>query len=263
MRNFIPAKLAATFSAVANGANVAIVAVGAVALCGAAFAMPASIVELHDHLHVAGSGAEPGQAVALTLDACGGAFDADLIGTLVAQRIPATVFVTKKWLDRNPRGVAALLAHPELFELEDHGAAHLPAVLGVHRRVYGIAGVRDLSQLEAEVSGGARAIVSITGRVPRYYRGATALYDAQSLQAIRGMGYQVAGFSVNADAGATLPQASIMARLRAVQPGDVVIAHMNKPAGATAEALAAVLPELKARGYRFVTLTQGRLTPAP
>ncbi len=79
------------------------------------------------------------------------------------------------------------------------------------------------------------------------------------MRTIQAMGYRIAGFSLNADAGATLPQAAIVSRLRAVQPGDVVIAHLNKPRGATAEALAAVLPELQARGYRFVTLSQTRL----
>lgn len=226
-------------------------------LPGAASALPRWGVELHDRLLQTADEKTP--KVALTLDACSGAFDADLIATLVLLRIPATVFVTKKWLDRNPAGTAALLAHPELFELQDHGSAHVPAVIGAGRRVYGIAGEADVAHLEAEVSGGAQAIQALTGRAPTYYRGATAVYDAQAMRTIQAMGYRIAGFSLNADAGATLPQAAIVSRLRAVQPGDVVIAHLNKPRGATAEALAAVLPELQARGYRFVTLSQARL----
>lgn len=226
-------------------------------LPGAASALPRWGVELHDRLLQTADEKTP--KVALTLDACSGAFDADLIATLVLLRIPATAFVTKKWLDRNPAGTAALLAHPELFELQDHGSAHVPAVIGAGRRVYGIAGEPDVAHLEAEVSGGAQAIQALTGRAPTYYRGATAVYDAQAMRTIQAMGYRIAGFSLNADAGATLPQAAIVSRLRAVQPGDVVIAHLNKPRGATAEALAAVLPELQARGYRFVTLSQTRL----
>lgn len=217
-------------------------------------------VEPHSRL------ADPGPAqapqVALTLDACGGAFDAELLALLVKRRIPATVFVTKKWLDRNPAGVAALLAHPELFDLQNHGTAHVPAVLGAGRRVYGIAGQPDLAHLETEVLGAAKAITALTGQAPVYFRGATAVYDETALKAIPALGHQVAGFSVNADAGATLPKAAIVARLRAVQPGDVVIAHLNKPAGSTAEAFAEALPALQARGLRFVTLTQaGGLAP--
>jgi peptidoglycan/xylan/chitin deacetylase (PgdA/CDA1 family) len=227
-------------------------------LSTSALATPAWGLELHDRLApTSGS-----TAIAITLDACGGAFDADLVDTLVRLRVPATIFVTKKWLDRNPVGTSTLLAHPELFELEDHGTAHVPAVIGVGRRVYGLAAEPDVAHLEAEVSGAAQAIRSLTGQAPHYFRGATAIYDQQSIQAIRSMGYIVAGFTVNADAGATLPQAAIVARLRSVRPGDIVIAHMNKPAGATAEAFASTLPELLSRGYRFVTLSGAQLLPS-
>jgi peptidoglycan/xylan/chitin deacetylase (PgdA/CDA1 family) len=169
------------------------------------------------------------------------------------------VFVTQKWIDRNPAGVAALLAHPELFEWQDHGTHHVPAVIGAQRRIYGLLGQPDVAHLRTEVSVAAQTIESLTGRKPTYFRGATAVYDDQARREIQAMGFQIAGFSVNADAGATLAQAAITARLRGVQPGDVVIAHMNKPAGRTAEAFASVLPELKAHGLRFVTLSQVQL----
>jgi peptidoglycan/xylan/chitin deacetylase (PgdA/CDA1 family) len=199
--------------------------------------------------------------IALTLDACDGRFDADLIALLVRLRIPATLFVTQKWLDRNPAGAAELLAHRDLFDLEDHGRAHVPATVGPHRRVYGIPGSPDAAHLSAEVSGGAHAITQLTGRAPLYYRGATAVYDVSAMQTIEGMGYRIAGFSVNADAGATLPPAAVLARLRGVKEDDVIIAHMNKPASGTAKGFAQALPELLARGFRFVKLADARLQP--
>jgi peptidoglycan/xylan/chitin deacetylase (PgdA/CDA1 family) len=113
-------------------AAIAGVAAAAAPLTSAAAALPSWGMELHDRLGAADSA--EGRLAAITLDACAGAFDADLIGTLVALRVPATIFVTKKWLDRNPAGTAALLAHPELFELEDHGAEHVPAFIGAGRR---------------------------------------------------------------------------------------------------------------------------------
>ncbi len=243
-------------------------ACAAALLTQAATAAPGWGVEVHSRLEVPRANAPvstagwQGPVAALTLDACSGGFDTDLIALLVARRVPATIFVTKKWLDHNPAGTAKLLAHPDLFELEDHGTDHVPAVIGPGKRVYGIAGQPDVTHLQAEVSGAAQAIEKLTGQAPRYFRGATAVYDLQSLKVITAMGYQVAGFSVNADAGATLPQAAIEARLRAVKSGDVIIAHMNKPAGATAEAFAATLPGLLARGIRFVKLSQARLLPA-
>jgi peptidoglycan/xylan/chitin deacetylase (PgdA/CDA1 family) len=196
------------------------------------------------------------KVAALTLDACGGRFDSSLIRYLIAHRIPATIFATKKWLDRNPAGVALLLDHRDLFEIEDHGANHVPPVVGAGRSVYGIRGNADVAHLEQEVSGGATAIQAVTGASPRWYRGATAAYDPAAIQVIKAMGYQIAGFSVNADSGATLRRAAIVARLQAVKSGDIIIAHMNKPASDTAEGLSAGLDYLIALGFRFVKLDE-------
>jgi len=99
-------------------------------------------VEVHQLLALP----QPGTKIAaLTLDACGGGYDAKLIRFLVGERIPATVFATRKWIERNAEGVAMLRSHPELFDIEDHGANHVPAVIGLGRRVYGIAGNLDVA----------------------------------------------------------------------------------------------------------------------
>jgi peptidoglycan/xylan/chitin deacetylase (PgdA/CDA1 family) len=194
--------------------------------------------------------------VALTLDACGGSFDADIINYLTEQKIPATIFVTQRWLNKNPTAFAELKSRSDLFDIEDHGAHHVPAVVGPGRQVYGIAGSPDMEHLKQEVSGGADAIEKLGGAKPRWYRGATAEYDRAAIDTIKGMGYQIAGFSVNADAGATLPRASIIKRLKAVKNGDIIIAHMNKPRSDSAEGLIPGLGWLVKQGFRFVKLNQ-------
>jgi peptidoglycan/xylan/chitin deacetylase (PgdA/CDA1 family) len=214
----------------------------------------ASVHPLELHQRLAPSN-DPGEkVVALTLDACSGAFDADLVRFLVERRIPATVFATRRWLERNPEGTAMLTHHPDLFDIEDHGANHVPAVVGAGRRVYGIAGSPDVEHLREEVLQGAQAIERATGSKPLWYRGATALYDPQAIGDIEAMGYRIAGFSLNADAGATLSAPEIVARIRAARSGDILIAHMNRPRSATAEGLAEGLSELLAKGFRFVLL---------
>jgi peptidoglycan/xylan/chitin deacetylase (PgdA/CDA1 family) len=228
------------------------------AAISAAQATPAAI-ELHQRLETQANT----KSIALTLDACGGAYDAALINFLIEHCISATLFVTKKWLDRNPVGLAILQSHADLFEIEDHGAAHVPAVLGAGRRVYGIAGVGDMNGLAHEVQGGAAAITQSTGSTPHWYRGATAEYDPAALQAIQNMGYKIAGFSVNADAGATLSKQAVMARLAKVQSGDIIIAHMNKPRSQTAEGLSPGLARLQSEGFSFVKLADSRLQTLP
>ncbi len=196
------------------------------------------------------------KVAALTLDACSGSFDADIIQYLTAQKIPATIFVTQRWLNKNPAAFAELKSRSDLFDIEDHGARHIPAVVGRGRQVYGIAGSPDMEHLKQEVSGGAEAIEKLNGTKPRWYRGATAEYDREAIATIKSMGYQIAGFSVNADAGATLSRASIVKRLKAVKNGDIIIAHMNKPRSDSAEGLSEGITWLSAQGFRFVKLNQ-------
>lgn len=228
-------------------------------LAGPALAQPAPI-ELHHRLRLADPSS---RQVALTLDACSGQFDESLVEYLIRQRIPATLFVTKRWLDRNPRGVSVIKSHLDLFDVEDHGERHIPAVIGADLEVYGIAAHPDVEHLRREVLAGARAVELTFGVAPRWYRAATALYDKPSIAEIDRLGYRIAGFSVNADAGATRSKASIIRTLSRVRAGDVIIAHMNKPDSQTAEGLAVGLAALVDDGFVFVRLDQVELQPVP
>ena len=221
-------------------------------LSSLAVAADAQPVELHQELSLPAGSTD--QVVALTLDACGGSFDVELAHFLIEHRIQATIFATRRWIRRNPDGLAILKAHADLFDIENHGANHLPAIIGTDRSVYGLAGVADLKQLKREVSGGAEAVKAATGIAPRWYRGATGEYDPEALKTIEAMGYKVAGFSVNADNGATLPKKLIVGRLKKVRSGDIIIAHLNKPASDTGKGLAEGLQRLLDKGFRFVKL---------
>jgi len=209
--------------------------------------------EIHDQLVLSDPAAKP---LALTLDACSGKYDDDLLQYLIRNRIPATIFATKKWLDRNPFGLSVIKSNLDLFDVEDHGENHIPAVIGTGKKVYGIPGEPDIVHLRREVLEGARAIEAATGVAPRWYRGATAEYDAQAIEEIDKLGYRIAGFSVNADAGATLKRDAIEERLKHVRAGDIIIAHMNKPDSDSAEGLATALTQLLRQEFVFVRLDQ-------
>jgi len=216
-------------------------------------------VELHQHLSLPAGG--PDKVVALTLDACGGGFDADLVNFLIEHRIQATIFATRRWIRRNPQALATLKAHADLFDIEDHGANHVPAIIGADRNVYGLAGAADMKQLKREVSGGADAVKAATGTAPHWYRGATGEYDPEAIKAIEAMGFKVAGFSVNADNGATLEKKKIVARLKKVRSGDIIIAHLNKPASDTGKGMAEGLQLLLDHGFHFVRLDAAEVRP--
>ena len=196
-------------------------------------------------LHITPGGPQSPQ-VALTLDACSGAIDHRILDVLVARAIPATIFVTGRWLRRNPETVQLLLQHPDLFELEDHGLNHVPAV--------GIPPAGTAAAVAAEIEGGALSIGKAGGPSPRWYRGATALYSQDALKLIHKLGYRTAGFSLNADLGASVSASVAAARIGRAQDGDVIIAHINQPRRAAGAGVALGVEDLLSRGYRFVRL---------
>jgi len=191
--------------------------------------------------------------VALTLDACMGEVDHRILDALVANRIAATIFVTGRWLKRNAEAVKTLLAHPDLFQLENHGAMHIPAVTGAEH-LYGIRPAGTLAAVTAEIDGGAAAMAAAGIGAPKWYRDATALYSGDALLRIRQMGYRIAGFSLNADFGASLPADKVTGRVLSARDGEVIIGHINQPKRPSGAGLAAGLVALKAKGFSFVRL---------
>lgn len=191
--------------------------------------------------------------VALTLDACSGKVDRRILDMLVAERIPATIFVTARWLKHNAETVALFKAHPDLFEIEDHGREHIAAV----DRATTIYGVRSAGSPEAvalEVGGGAEAMLTAGLDRPRWFRGATAKYSASSIALIEAMGYRIAGYSLNGDGGSLLGAKETARRIAHARDGDVIIAHVNQPGHAAGAGVAEGVLALKKRGFDFVLL---------
>lgn len=191
--------------------------------------------------------------VALTFDACSGKTDRRILDTLVENRIPATLFATARWLKRNPEVVAILKAHPDLFEVENHGAMHVPAV-DKPGLIYGIASAGSTEAVDAEVKGGADALAAAGFAPPRWFRGATARYTTSAMETVGTLGYRVAGFSLNGDDGASVSAATAEKRIAAAKDGSVIIAHINQPDRTAGAGVARGILKLKARGVTFVRL---------
>lgn len=195
------------------------------------------------------------RTVALTLDACAGGFDRRIMDALVEVDAKATIFVTERWLKKNPDALAELKRRPDLFEIENHGARHVPAVTDA-AFVFGLKSALTIEAVRAEVLGGARAVEAATGVKPRWYRGATARYTRDALDLIVGEGMKVAGYSVNADMGASLGSREVARRITAAKSGDVVIAHVNQPGRPAGRGVADGVRALARAGVSFVRLDE-------
>lgn len=220
------------------------------ALCAASPALADRLVEPTLHIATAGTG---GAQVALTFDACSGAVDHRILDELIADQVPATIFVTGRWLRGNAEAFRLMLAHPDLFEIEDHGENHVPAVFGA-QRPYGLKPAGTVAAVTSEVLGGRADIAQAGGGQAQWYRDATALYSPDALKLIERLGLRVAGFSLNGDIGASVSARVAAARIETAKDGDVVIAHINQPRRPAGAGVAEAIHTLKTRGYRFVRL---------
>ncbi len=145
--------------------------------------------------------------------------------------------------------------HPDLFEIENHGAEHIPPVVGTEP-VYGIKPAGTIEAVAAEVVGGYRAILDATGRQSHWYRGATARYSPEALTLLAQFGLEVAGYSVNGDFGASATANQAKAQILTTHDGDVILAHMNHPEKEAGVGIVEGILALQAAGYTFVRLDQ-------
>jgi peptidoglycan/xylan/chitin deacetylase (PgdA/CDA1 family) len=198
------------------------------------------------------------KVLALTFDACGGqrgaSYDVRLIQYLEAEKVPATLFISGRWMDANPEIFEKLSKNP-LFEIENHGLNHKPCS-AIGRSVYGIEGTSSVGEIYDEIEMNALKILNPTGRKPKYYRPAAAYCDEICVEIANALGYQVVSFSVLGDAGATYSKRRVKEALSNASPSSIVLLHMNHPESETAEGVIAAVPELKKRGFKFLKLSE-------
>lgn len=204
----------------------------------------------------------PSQRTVITLDACGGpggsGVDQELLATLRRLNIPATLFVNARWIHAN-RQLAAELGEDPLFELANHGWLHRPlSVTG--GTAYGIPGTASVADAYDELTGCQDVLREAAGQPSRFFRAGTAYFDDVAAAMTRRLGMLPVNFSINADAGATMPPKAVASALSAAGPGDIVIAHFNKPGGGTAAGFRHALPRLRDGGIEFGRL--GEVLPA-
>ena len=200
--------------------------------------------------------------VVLTFDACSGKTDERILQTLISNKISATIFVTARWIRRNPQAIAEIKANADLFEIENHGAKHVP-VIDFPIKVFGLEAAGSPEAVRAEIEGGAKAIETAFGSKPKWFRGATGLYSASSEKAIANMDYKLAGYSVHGDGGASFSTRRTASTFGAAKDGDVIIAHINQPSKPAGAGVVEGILKLKADGFIFVKLQDGfeRQTP--
>jgi beta-N-acetylhexosaminidase len=194
------------------------------------------------------------KVIALTLDLCGGAkgagFDSKLAKYFKDNGIRVTIFVNKRWIDKNEKEFMEL-AQSEFVDIQNHGTLHKPASV-TGREAWGIKGFNSEQELTDEIKINEEHIYELTGRRTNLYRSGTAFYETAAMRIIRELGYKVIGFSINGDFGASVPAAGVEQNMLRAKSGDIIIDHLNHPESGVREGMLPAIEKLKAQGYEFV-----------
>jgi peptidoglycan-N-acetylglucosamine deacetylase len=188
-------------------------------------------------------------AIAITFDACATrtksyGFDRPVFELLQRERIPATIFVSGRWVEGHPDVMAELTREP-LIEFGDHSYEHphmsrMPAAL-----------------IEAELDQTAAALAKY-GKRPVAFRPPFGEWSSRLIDVVQGKQLPTVTWDiVSGDPSArTTAAGMIKSVVSKARPGSIIIFHINGRGHKTAEALPVIVRELRERGFRFVQVSE-------
>jgi peptidoglycan-N-acetylglucosamine deacetylase len=187
--------------------------------------------------------------VAITFDACATrkgwyGFDRDVFEILKREEVPATIFVSGRWVDTHPEAMADLARDP-LIEFGDHSYDH------PHMTHLSVARMEDeIDETEATLERYGRHSVA--------FRPPFGDWDRRVLQAVNGRQLPVVTWDVvSGDPSRhTTTAGMIRAVVGQARAGSIIVFHINGRGWKTHEALPAILRGLRQRGFRFVQISE-------
>jgi len=158
--------------------------------------------------------------VALTFDLCpvreGAGYDQALIDYLIERKIPATFFMSGKWMRKHDRQVKALLQVP-FFEIGTHGDVH--AHMPFH----------SAKEQEQEMLGPVRLLKTKYEHDATLFRPPYGEFNDDTVTVAHALGLQFVLWNVvSGDPDPTLTAIQIEGRLkRFVRKGSIIVMHAN------------------------------------
>lgn len=191
------------------------------------------------------------RVVALTFDAGANADAVDaILAVLAAQHVPATFFLTGQWVQRYPAQARRIASE---YPVGNHSQTH-PMLTGLSD-----------DAVRAEIDTAAAAITAATGRDPRpLFRFPFGDRNAHTIALVNAAGYGSIRWTVDTTGwrgtsggmSVDMVRSRVLAQLR---PGEIVLMHVGShPTDGSrldADALPALIGDIRARGYDFVSVT--------
>jgi peptidoglycan/xylan/chitin deacetylase (PgdA/CDA1 family) len=209
-------------------------------LCGASPADPGNL-PIIEH------GPRDSKKIALTFDACPTGkpdqYDKQVVDILLQNDVPATLFLSGRWVEKNPEK-AKFLAAQSQFEIADHSFYHPHMMEKPDDR-----DLRELKRTQA-------IIKRITGKTPRYFRPPYGEADERVVKLAASAGLTTVQYDLaSGDPDPNLsPKRIVRIILRDAQGGSIIVFHMNRNGVHTAEVLPQIIEGLRKKGFTLVTV---------
>jgi peptidoglycan/xylan/chitin deacetylase (PgdA/CDA1 family) len=192
-------------------------------------------------------GPRDSKKIALTFDACPTGkpdeYDDQVVDILLREKVPATLFMSGRWVEKNPENAKLLASHPQ-FEIAAHSYYHPHMMEKPDDR-----DMRELKRTQAVIG-------KVTGKTPRYFRPPYGEADERIVKLAASAGLVTIQYDIaSGDPDPNLsPQRIARIVLRDAKGGSIVVFHMNKNGVHTAEVLPQIIDGLRKKGFKLVTV---------
>ena len=187
--------------------------------------------------------------IALTFDACPssvhGGFDRTVVKILIDSGVPATFFLSGKWILKHRTDVKKLALVPE-FEFGNHSYSH-PHCIAISDDSI----IQELSRTET-------LLIRTTGTSQKLFRPPYGETD----QRIEGIAQNIGLTTVLYDLASGDPDSTISREkliqyvVTSARNGSIIVMHVNGRGRYTSEALPEIIRLLRAKGYTFVKVSE-------
>jgi peptidoglycan/xylan/chitin deacetylase (PgdA/CDA1 family) len=185
--------------------------------------------------------------IALTFDACptgkADEYDEQVIDILLRMQVPATLFMSGRWVEKNVEKAKFLASQPQ-FEIANHTYYHPHLLEKPDDRI-----IREFKRSQAEIR-------KVTGKTPRYFRPPFGEVDEHVAELAKKAGLVTIQYDIasgDPDPGLS-PKRIARVLLRDAQDGSIIVFHMNRNGVHTAEFMPEIIEGLRKKGFTLVTV---------
>ena len=212
----------------------------------AVFSLPQAFAETSTSLIIE-HGPRSSQKIALTFDACptgkADEYDEQVIDVLLRMQVPATLFMSGQWVEKNVDKAKFLAGQPQ-FEIANHTYYHPHLLEKTDERI-----IREFKRSQAEIR-------KVTGKTPRYFRPPFGEVD----EYVAGLAKKAGLVTIQYDIASGDPDPDLSPKriarivLRDARGGSIIVFHMNRNGVHTAEFLPEIIEGLRKKGFTLVTV---------